>query len=103
MWTSVEIEHVDLKAKKVALRSGEQLQSIAIILATGVRRRQTPGIPGEREFSGRGVIESPTRDRETFAGHDVCVVGGGDAAAENALLLAEVCPTVQLWFTAANH
>ena len=32
----------------------------------------------------------------TFAGKDVCVIGGGDAAAENALLLADVCPTVTL-------
>ncbi len=93
LWTGVEIESVDLKAKKLALRSGEQLQSISIIVATGVRRRQL-GIPGETEFAGRGIIESPTRDREKFAGQDVCVVGGGDAAAENALLLAEVCPTV---------
>jgi thioredoxin reductase (NADPH) len=95
LWTSAEIETVELKAKKIVLRTGEQLQSIALILATGVRRRQL-GIPGEHEFSGKGVIESPTRDRETFAGHDVCVIGGGDAAAENALLLAEVCPTVTL-------
>ncbi len=36
------------------------------------------------------------RDRDLLAGRDVCVVGGGDAAAENALLLAEVCPTVTL-------
>jgi thioredoxin reductase (NADPH) len=42
------------------------------------------------------MIESGTRDRELFASHDVCVVGGGDAAVENALLLAEVCPTVTL-------
>ena len=42
------------------------------------------------------MIESATRDRELFAGQDVCVVGGGDAAVENALLLAEVCPTVTL-------
>ncbi|HKO99778.1 MAG TPA: FAD-dependent oxidoreductase [Pyrinomonadaceae bacterium] len=95
LWTSVEIESVDLKAKKVSLRSGEQLQSIALIIATGVRRRQL-GIPGESEFAGHGIIESPMRDREEFAGHDVCVIGGGDAAAENALLLAEVCPTVTL-------
>ena len=93
LWTGVEIESVDLKAKRIALRSGEQLQSISIIVATGVRRRHL-GIPGETEFAGRGVIESPTRDREKFAGQDVCVIGGGDAAAENALLLAEVCPTV---------
>lgn len=93
LWTGVEIDRVDLKPKKVSLRSGEQLQAITLILATGIRRRQL-GIPGELEFAGRGIIESPTRDREAFAGRDICVIGGGDAAAENALLLAEQCPTV---------
>jgi thioredoxin reductase (NADPH) len=95
LWTKVEIESVDLKAKRVVLRSGEELQSISIIIATGVRRRQL-GIPGEAEFAGRGIIESASRDRQEFAGKDVCVIGGGDAAAENALLLADVCPTVTL-------
>jgi thioredoxin reductase (NADPH) len=93
LWTNVEIDSVDLKAKRVSLRSGEELQSIALIIATGLRRRRL-GIPGETEFEGRGIIESATRDRDQLAGKDVCVIGGGDAAAENALLLAEVCPTV---------
>ena len=95
LWTNVEIESVDSKAKRVGLRSGEELQSISIIIATGVRRRQL-GIPGEREFAGHGIIESASRDRKEFAGKDVCVIGGGDAAAENALLLADVCPTITL-------
>lgn len=95
LWTNVEIESVDLRTKRVALRSGEQLQSIAIVIATGLRRRRL-GIPGEIEFAGRGVIESGARDRDAMKGKDVCVIGGGDAAAENALLLAEVCPTVTL-------
>ena len=95
LWTQVEVESVDLRARRVALRSGEQLQAISLIIATGVRRR-TLGVPGEAELRGRGVIESATRDRALLAGADVCVVGGGDAAAENALLLAEVCPTVTL-------
>ncbi|HSQ25350.1 MAG TPA: FAD-dependent oxidoreductase [Pyrinomonadaceae bacterium] len=95
LWTNVEIESADLKAKRVTLKSGEQLQSIAIIIATGLRRRRL-GIAGEIEFEGRGIIESGARDRDQFAGKDVCVIGGGDAAAENALLLAEVCPTVTL-------
>src|SRR5713226_116566 len=94
LWTNVEIASVDLKAKRVVLRSGEELQSIAVIIATGLRRRKL-GIPGEDEFVGCGMIES-SGDREAFAGKDVCVIGGGDAAAENALLLAEVCPTVTL-------
>jgi len=95
LWTNVEIESVNLKAKRISLQSSEELQSISIIIATGVRRRQL-GIPGEEEFVGHGIIESATRDRELFAGKDVCVIGGGDAAAENALLLAEVCPTVTI-------
>ena len=94
LWTQVEIAGVDLKAKRVVLRSGEEVKAIAVIIATGLRRRQL-GIPGENEFAGRGMIES-SGDRQAFAGKDVCVIGGGDAAAENALLLAEVCPTVTL-------
>ncbi|HEX5707092.1 MAG TPA: NAD(P)/FAD-dependent oxidoreductase [Pyrinomonadaceae bacterium] len=95
LWTGVEIESVDLGAKRVVLKSGESLQSIAIVIATGVRRRRL-GVPGEAELAGRGVLESGVRDRESVAGKDVCIVGGGDAAAENALALSEVCPTVTL-------
>ena len=95
LWTQTAISSVDLKAKRIVLASGENLQSIALVIATGVRPRVL-GVPGEKEFAGKGMIESATRDRELFAGQDVCVVGGGDAAVENALLLADVCPTVTL-------
>ena len=95
LWTQVAIASVDLKAKRIFLASGETLQSIAIVIASGVSPREL-GVPGEKEFVGKGIIQSGARDRQLFAGHDVCVVGGGDAAVENALLLAEVCPTVTL-------
>ncbi|HJU94283.1 MAG TPA: FAD-dependent oxidoreductase [Pyrinomonadaceae bacterium] len=95
LWTGANITAIELKARRISLESGENLQSIAIVIATGVRPRQL-GVPGEKEFVGKGVIESGARDRELFAGQDVCVVGGGDAAVENAVLLAEVCATVTL-------
>jgi len=94
-WTGVQIESIDLKARRVRLRSGEELQAITIIIATGLRRRKL-GIPGEDEFAGRGVMASGKRDRDQFTGKDVCVIGGGDAAAENALLLADGCATVTM-------
>src|SRR5204862_6080178 len=50
-WTGVRIESIDLKAKRVRLQSGEELMAIAIIVATGLRRREL-GIPGESEFAG---------------------------------------------------
>lgn len=93
LWTNVEIAKVDLTAKRVALKSGEDLPAITIVIATGVRRRKL-GIPGEAEFAGKGIIESGARDKTLYAGKDVCIIGGGDAAIENALLLAEECATV---------
>ncbi len=93
LWTNVEIAKVDLVAKRATLISGEDLPAITIIIATGVRRRQL-GIPGETEFEGKGIIKSGARDKDLYAGKDVCIIGGGDAAIENALLLAEGCATV---------
>jgi len=95
LWTGTVIDSIDLRAKRISLRSGEVLQAISVIIATGVRAREL-GIPGEKEFAGKGLIESAARDRDLFAGKDVCVIGGGDAAVENALLLGESCATVTL-------
>jgi thioredoxin reductase (NADPH) len=87
-----KISSVDLAAKNIVLENGEQLRSRAIILATGVRRRRL-NIAGENL---RGVLESGKRDAEFGRGKNVCVIGGGDAAAENALIFAAVAEKVFL-------
>ena len=66
LWTGTAIDTIDVRAKRIALRSGETLQAISIVIATGIRPRSL-GIPGEKEFIGKGIIESGTRDRELFA------------------------------------
>src|SRR5262249_4980402 len=71
------------------------VEAAAVLVATGVRRRRLE-VPGERELEDRGVSYSATRDRDSLAGHVVAVVGGGDAACENALLLAEAGSDVTL-------
>lgn len=79
----------------VLVAGGERIEADAVLIATGVRRRRLE-VPGERELEGRGVSYSATRDRAEFAGGHVVVAGGGDAAFENALLLAQVGCTVTL-------
>jgi thioredoxin reductase (NADPH) len=79
----------------VHLVGGQEVRARAVLVATGARRRRL-GVPGERELEGRGVSYSATRDREWLAGRDVAIVGGGDSAAENALLLAELGGHVRL-------
>ena len=73
-------------APRLTLASGEQVSARALLVATGARRRRLD-VAGERELEDHGVSYSATRDREQFAGRAVAVVGGGDAACENALLL----------------
>lgn len=72
----------------VTLADGETLRARAVLIATGARRRRL-AVPGEHEWEGRGLTYSATLDRERLAGRPAVVVGGGDAAFENALILAE--------------
>ena len=73
----------------VRLAGGTQIAGRSVLVATGLRRRRL-GVPGEAELLGAGVSYSGRRDRDALAGNDVVVVGGGDGAFENALLLSAV-------------
>ena len=65
----------------------------AVIIANGVTRRRI-GCPGEAEFAGRGVSYCAVCDGNFFRGRDVCVIGGGNSALEDAAYLAGICPNV---------
>ena len=93
--TRVSLDNVDCERKLIYLADGRCFSSGAIFIATGVRRRKLD-VPGEMEFRGKGVLESGAGEKESVRGGRVVVVGGGDAAAENALLLAEYAESVYL-------
>ena len=90
-----KVAEIDVRAKRVVLQSGEEFFARALVIATGVRRRKL-GVEGEEKFAGRGILESGKRDAEKVSGQTVCIVGGGDAALENALILSETAAKVYL-------
>lgn len=81
---------------EVGCADGSLVRARAVLVATGARRRRLD-VPGERELEGHGVSFSATRDHASLAGQPVAVVGGGDAAFENALLLAAAGSEVDLF------
>lgn len=91
--TNAKISDLDLNQKKVFLESGETFSAKAVIIASGVRRRKT-GIEGEEEFQHRGILESGKRDQALVEDKKVVIIGGGDAAIENALILSETAAEV---------
>ena len=70
-------------------------ESKAVILATGASARKL-GVKGEDTFIGKGVSYCATCDAFFFKGRPVAVVGGGDSALEEALILAKVASSVHL-------
>jgi len=78
-----------------ALANGKTLKSPAVIIATGAKHR-TLDIPGEKEFSGRGVSYCATCDGPFFKGKKIFVVGGGDTACVEAQYLSHLSNQVIL-------
>jgi thioredoxin reductase (NADPH) len=74
-------------AHRIVRGAEEELRARAVIIAAGSAPRAL-GIPGEEAFRAKGVSHCASCDAPLFAGQDVCVIGGGDAALDEALVLA---------------
>jgi thioredoxin reductase (NADPH) len=79
----------------VTLSGGKTLRAQALILATGTEQRKL-GVPGEAELYGRGVSYCATCDGPFFKGKRILVVGGGDAACDEAQYLSRLTDKVIL-------
>jgi thioredoxin reductase (NADPH) len=66
----------------------QKFKAYSICIATGSERRKL-GIPGEEDFAGRGVSYCATCDGPFYKDKTVCVIGGSDSAAKEALFLAQ--------------
>ncbi len=96
----IEIDYVtavDLKTHpfQVKTQSGAAYEAKALIAATGASPRRL-GVPGEKEFMGRGVSYCATCDGFFFRGKEIAVVGGGDSAMQEGLFLTRFANKVSV-------
>lgn len=77
----------------VTTEGGKTVRALTLIVTTGSTPK-TLGIPGEKEFWGKGVTTCAVCDAPFHEGNDVVVIGGGDSAVEEALQLAPYAKTV---------
>jgi len=80
---------------KVSLTDGTIYKISSVIIATGAKPRLL-GVPGEKEFSGKGVSYCATCDGNFFRNKKIFVVGGGDAACDEARYLSRLTDKVIL-------
>ena len=86
---------LDGRCKVLELESQREVRSRALIITTGVRKRELH-IPGEGEFNGHGVVYCSTCDGPLFKNMSVAVVGGGNGAFEAALEMNGIARRVHL-------
>ena len=94
----VELENVVSVEKKgdvftVATEEGSTYEAKALILAVGVKHRML-GLPGEQDLVGHGISFCAVCDGAFYTGQEVAMIGGGNSALQEALLLSEVCSKV---------
>ena len=90
------VEKIDKTENIFSLVAGNQTYTaLAVILATGLKHRKL-GIDGEDSLIGRGISFCATCDGMFFRKKEVAVVGGGNTAVQDALVLAEYCSRVYL-------
>ncbi len=92
-----DVVSVDLSGdiKRITTDGGEEYQTRAVVITTGSQYRKLE-IPGEREFSGRGVSYCATCDGFFFKNKPIVVVGGGDSAMSDADFLTRFGSAVTL-------
>ena len=86
---------VEGNSKVVRMESGEELRAPALIMAAGGLPRYLQ-VPGEQEYSGRGVSYCAVCDGAFFKGQELAVIGGGDAAVEEGEFLTRYASRVYI-------
>ena len=89
------IEQVDFSFKPMTLIGNNEYSCNSLIIATGASALYL-GLDSEQKYLGRGVSACATCDGFFYKDKEVCVIGGGNTAAEEALYLSNICSKVHL-------
>ena len=89
------IEQVDFSLKPMTLIGNNEYRCNSLIIATGASALYL-GLESEQKYLGRGVSACATCDGFFYKDKEVCVIGGGNTAAEEALYLSNICSKVHL-------
>jgi len=89
------IEQVDFSFKPMTLIGNSEYRCNSLIIATGASALYL-GLESEQKYLGRGVSACATCDGFFYKDKEVCVIGGGNTAAEEALYLSNICSKVHL-------
>ena len=89
------IEQVDFSFKPMTLIGNNEYRCNSLIIATGASALYL-GLESEQKYLGRGVSACATCDGFFYKDKEVCVIGGGNTAAEEALYLSNICSKVHL-------
>ncbi len=85
--------HLEDPEKRIEIDDDELVASDYVIIATGSSPRRL-NIPGEKEFTGAGISYCATCDGEFYTDKDIFVVGGGNSAMEESLLLLQFVKSI---------
>ena len=88
-------EVVDLGDVKKVKTTFSEFEGRTVIYAAGVKHR-TLGVPGEEERIGNGISFCAVCDGAFYAGKDIAVIGGGNSAMQEAIMLSEQCRSVTM-------
>jgi thioredoxin reductase (NADPH) len=92
---AVDVARVDLANKQIIVDALETIQARRIVIATGASPRLL-GIPGEKEYKGKGISYCATCDAKYFVDKEVVIIGGGNTAIEESEFISKFASRITI-------